>query len=385
MKRIFLTIFLLLSAVFGYADVPKLLHYQGQVNDGQGIPLDGSHKLSFRLYDAQVQGNLLWQESFNPVAVTKGNFAVLLDVGTAAPALTFNQSYWLSIEVDDDGEMTPRQQIASSAYSINTSTVNGIPASTTAQANKILPLNAQGKFPQSVLDIQQGPGGNFNADTVDGFHASSTPTANTLLPLDSSAKVPLNSIPQDQGSGLNADKVDGKEASQLLDRANHTGVQPPSSISPQGSGSGLDADKVDGEDLDEIYNVIDEKIKILFIAEAGDSPVARADDEETNVSPTEWEKIKEIYVPLEGTLRIKFDMHGTGRYGLSQIYRNGVRVGTLQQTSNPSYQTYSEDIGGWKAGDLCQLYVRGDSGQTTTVRNFWICLNKSIYFMITDP
>lgn len=248
MKKLLLTFCLFLFVALGHADVPKLLHYQGHLNDSQGIALEGNHKLSFRLYDAQVQGNRLWQESFNPIGVTNGNFAVLLDVSTATPALTFNQAYWLSIEVDDDGEMSPRQQIASSAYSINAATVNGIQASPTAQANNLLPLNAQGKFPQEVLDIQQGPGGNFNADTVDGFHASATPTANTLLPLDSGAKVSLTVIPQDQGSGLNADKVDGKEASQLLDRTNHTGVQPPATISPQGSGSTLDADKLDGKD-----------------------------------------------------------------------------------------------------------------------------------------
>jgi len=43
----------------------------------------------------------------------------------------------------------------------------------------------------------------------------------------------------------NADKLDGQDGSYYLNRANHTGIQPPSSISPQGSGSGLDADTVD--------------------------------------------------------------------------------------------------------------------------------------------
>lgn len=57
---------------------------------------------------------------------------------------------------------------------------------------------------------------------------------------------PSSISPQGAASGLNADKVDGYEAASLLDRANHTGTQPPSSLSPQGTGSGLDADTVDG-------------------------------------------------------------------------------------------------------------------------------------------
>lgn len=44
----------------------------------------------------------------------------------------------------------------------------------------------------------------------------------------------------------NADKVDGQDGSYYLNRANHTGTQPPSTISPQGHGSGLNADMLDG-------------------------------------------------------------------------------------------------------------------------------------------
>jgi len=44
---------------------------------------------------------------------------------------------------------------------------------------------------------------------------------------------------------VNAVKLDGQDGSYYLDRANHTGTQPPNTISPQGSGSGLDSDTVD--------------------------------------------------------------------------------------------------------------------------------------------
>lgn len=57
---------------------------------------------------------------------------------------------------------------------------------------------------------------------------------------------PSSISPQGAASGLDADRVDGYEAAALLSRSNHTGTQPPSSLSPQGAGSGLDADTVDG-------------------------------------------------------------------------------------------------------------------------------------------
>ncbi len=156
MKKLLLAFFLSLLTTVSYSDVPKLLHYQGHLNDGQGIALGETHKLSFRLYDAEIQGNFLWKQDFQAVEIVNGNFAVLLDVSTASPALTFNQPYWLSIEVDDDGEMTPRQQIASSAYSINAQTVNGIPASEKEQEKKRGQRKEQGKGKKTGGDRQKG-------------------------------------------------------------------------------------------------------------------------------------------------------------------------------------------------------------------------------------
>jgi hypothetical protein len=82
----------------------------------------------------------------------------------------------------------------------------------------------------------------FNADTLDGQHGSYY-----LDRTNHTGTQPPSTIsPQGHGSGLDADRLDDQEGSYYLNRANHTGTQPPSTISPQGHGSGLDADKVDG-------------------------------------------------------------------------------------------------------------------------------------------
>lgn len=46
---------------------------------------------------------------------------------------------------------------------------------------------------------------------------------------------------------VSTDTLDGQNGAYYLARANHTGTQAPSTISPQGAGSGLDADKLDGK------------------------------------------------------------------------------------------------------------------------------------------
>jgi len=59
-----------------------------------------------------------------------------------------------------------------------------------------------------------------NADTVDGFHASQTPTANTIPVADSEGYINAW-VKQGVGSGLDADKLDGKDSIEFLDKATY--------------------------------------------------------------------------------------------------------------------------------------------------------------------
>ena len=129
--------------------------------------------------------------------INKGHFSVLLGQVTALN-VDWSKSLWLTIQVGTDPELLPRQRITS------------------------VPLAVRAEVAESLT----------------------------------TALTPSLITPQGSGSGLDADTVDGKHAPELLDRANHTGTQPsstimgtfaPSRISPQGSSSGFDADPVDGQ------------------------------------------------------------------------------------------------------------------------------------------
>jgi len=68
-------------------------------------------------------------------------------------------------------------------------------------------------------------------------------------------------------------------------------------------------------------------------------------------------KLLECVCPVEGTIRIKWDMHrGTTNYAYSKVYRNGVAVGVEKSTSSGTYVAQSDDVSGWRAGDLVQIY-----------------------------
>ena len=84
----------------------------------------------------------------------------------------------------------------------------------------------------------------LNADQTDGYEAADLlDRAN-----HTGTQPPATIAPQGAASGLDADQLDGQEGTFYLDRVNHTGVQPPNTISPQGAGSGLDADQLDGQE-----------------------------------------------------------------------------------------------------------------------------------------
>ncbi|MBU2541833.1 MAG: hypothetical protein KJ593_08040 [Candidatus Omnitrophica bacterium] len=99
----------------GSAAIPHLVRYQGYLTDSNNVPLDGSYSLTLRMHDTARGGNLLWSETQTDIQVSSGNFAVLL--GQVTPLdIPFDTDYWLSIEVNSDGEMSPRQRISSVPY-----------------------------------------------------------------------------------------------------------------------------------------------------------------------------------------------------------------------------------------------------------------------------
>jgi hypothetical protein len=106
----------LLSFSCAFAEIPHLINYQGRLTDTAGVPLNGSYNLTFRIYDAETAGNLLWEETQTGVIINKGIFAVLLGSVTNLN-LAFDKPYFLEIKVGNE-VMSPRQRITSAGYAI---------------------------------------------------------------------------------------------------------------------------------------------------------------------------------------------------------------------------------------------------------------------------
>ena len=109
---------LLMMVTISFGDtIPQLINYNGTLSDPSGNPVpDGSYNIAFNIYDASVNGNILWSEVWNDttvkVVVTDGSFNAMLGAHTPIPATFFSQhpTIWLGIAVDTDSENAPKAE-----------------------------------------------------------------------------------------------------------------------------------------------------------------------------------------------------------------------------------------------------------------------------------
>lgn len=118
-KYIILGIFaaLIISGIV-FAEIPKYISVQGRLTDSNGDPLSGSYTFVFRIYDDQVSGTKLWEET-QPLTIDTGIFNANLG-SVNSLNLDFDKPYWLEIEVNSE-KLNPRVRITSSAFTYSAS------------------------------------------------------------------------------------------------------------------------------------------------------------------------------------------------------------------------------------------------------------------------
>ena len=106
------------------AAVPELIDYQGKVTTSDGTPLNGDYPIQFSIYADSTGGVALWTESHTSVSVSEGLFHVFLGSVADLPDTLFDEAdRWLGINVDSDGEMSPRIRIGSVPYALKSGDV----------------------------------------------------------------------------------------------------------------------------------------------------------------------------------------------------------------------------------------------------------------------
>jgi hypothetical protein len=153
-------------SVFGfnsvYAQVPRNISYQGLLVKN-GNPVNTPVNINVTIYDAA--GTVLYQESETGVPVVNGLFTILIGGKQAIlpPSLKFDEQYYLGVDVEGTGELQ-RTPFSAAPYALNSQTVGGVGVSATPSPGMLLALDANGKFPKSVLPTSS----QASLNTIDG-------------------------------------------------------------------------------------------------------------------------------------------------------------------------------------------------------------------------
>jgi len=74
-------VLLIVTLGHAYADIPRIISYQGRVTDGGTPVADGTYNMRFRIYFTATGGSPLWDSGVQSVNLSGGIFNVLLGEG----------------------------------------------------------------------------------------------------------------------------------------------------------------------------------------------------------------------------------------------------------------------------------------------------------------
>ena len=161
------------------AAVPAEINYQGNIEDLSG-PVDGTFDLTFRLFDADVAGTLLWEET-QSVMVNQGVYNVILGTGTLNPlygsleeVIFENDDLWLEVQVAGEADaMVPRQKITSVGFAMRAGSVSDGTITATMLATDAVTTE---KLVDGAVTAAKVTGGfvpDLDADRLDGLDSAS--------------------------------------------------------------------------------------------------------------------------------------------------------------------------------------------------------------------
>jgi microcystin-dependent protein len=88
----------------------RLLPFQGSLSDANGNPLpDGTKVVQFKIYDAPVGGQAVWNGEVQKLSVNRGLISTLLGTKADLAGVDFDQNLYLELTIDanDDEQITP--------------------------------------------------------------------------------------------------------------------------------------------------------------------------------------------------------------------------------------------------------------------------------------
>src|SRR6266498_2665450 len=122
MKTLIVALFWMLAGLCAFgSDAPKLLPFQGRLTDQNGAAVsDGARMVQFKIYDAPVGGQAVWNGEVQKLTVNGGLLSTVLGSKASLSSVDFNKSLYLELTIDANNDsqittadppMLPRQSI----------------------------------------------------------------------------------------------------------------------------------------------------------------------------------------------------------------------------------------------------------------------------------
>ncbi len=150
-----------------YAASSSTLNFQARLMSSNGALVnDGTYSIQFKLYDAVSGGTNEWTET-QTVTVKNGYFSANLGVVTPfSGSIDWSQEKWLTMNVNGDGEMTPRIKLTAVPYALR----SGQADSLTITGGTITGDNLLQKAPGTIQSVSSTNAGlRFNQTGAGGL------------------------------------------------------------------------------------------------------------------------------------------------------------------------------------------------------------------------
>ncbi len=106
------------ESAFGVA--PYLINYQGRLSHSDGMPFEGTHSITFSIYNDEDATAPIWTETHDEVSFRNGTFSVMLGSVEAFPDGMFAASAELWIELTIDATISfPRKMMVSVPFALD--------------------------------------------------------------------------------------------------------------------------------------------------------------------------------------------------------------------------------------------------------------------------
>ncbi len=145
----------------------KTIAFQGKLMDTNQTAITKKTATKFALYNDPNTNSPIWEETQEITPGNDGSFTISLgSTSPIAKQLLDNSSLYLGITVNNQPELFPRQQIATTAYSQNSQTLQGMPVITqnnNQTKNVVLALDSSGNLTigNAASPVFQVTGGQF--------------------------------------------------------------------------------------------------------------------------------------------------------------------------------------------------------------------------------